>query len=96
MNLAGLAPGPMCCMLLAGAGRAHVIRIDRAANIGREPTEPRFDTLCAPKNIALDLGELQGVEAALRLCEQADILTEGFRPNLWKAPGTRPGGCDGT
>ena len=90
VEFAGIGPGPMCCMLLADMG-AHVIRIDRAANIGREPTEPRFDTLLrGRKNIALDLKNPQGVEAALRLCEQADILIEGFRPNVMERLGLGP------
>ena len=82
VEFAGIGPGPFCCMLLADMG-AEVIRVDRAMNVGKDPYEPRFNNLLrGRKNVALDLKHPDGVEAALKLCDQADILIEGFRPGV--------------
>lgn len=90
VEFAGIGPGPMCCMLLADMG-AQVIRIDRAVNVGRDPMEPRFNTLLrGRKNVALDLKNDEGVETALKLCDQADILIEGFRPGVMERLGLGP------
>ena len=90
VEFAGIGPGPMCCMLLADMG-ATVIRIDRAANVDKDPMEPRFNVLLrGRKNIALDLKHPGGVEAALKLCDQADILIEGFRPGVMERLGVGP------
>ena len=90
VEFAGIGPGPMCCMLLADMG-ADVVRIDRVANINRDIMEPRFNTLLrGRKNVALDLKHPDGVAAALRLCDQADILIEGFRPNVMERLGLGP------
>ena len=90
VEFAGIGPGPMCCMLLADMG-ADVIRIDRAVNVDRDPIEPRFNTLLrSRKNVAIDLKNPDGVEAALKLCDQADILIEGFRPGVMERLGLGP------
>ena len=82
VEFAGIGPGPFCCMLLADMG-AEVIRVDRAMNVGNDRYEPRFNNLLrGRKNVALDLKHPDGVEAALKLCDQADILIEGFRPGV--------------
>lgn len=82
VEFAGIGPGPFCCMLLADMG-AEVIRVDRAMNVGKDPYEPRFNNLLrGRKNVALDLKHPDGVETALKLCDQADILIEGFRPGV--------------
>jgi alpha-methylacyl-CoA racemase len=90
VEFAGIGPGPFCCMLLADMG-ADVIRIDRPANVGNDAQEPRFNTLLrGRKNVAIDLKSAAGVEAALRLCEQAGILIEGFRPGVMERLGLGP------
>ena len=90
VEFAGIGPGPMACMLLADMG-ANVLRIDRAANVGADIMEPKFNTLLrGRKNIALDLKHPDGVEAALKLCDQADILIEGFRPGVMERLGLGP------
>ncbi|MEM7404622.1 MAG: CaiB/BaiF CoA-transferase family protein [Pseudomonadota bacterium] len=90
VEFAGIGPGPMCCMLLADMG-AQVLRIDRAANVGRDPLEPRFNTLLrGRKNVAIDLKHTDGQAAALELCERADILIEGFRPGVMERLGLGP------
>ena len=90
VEFAGIGPGPFCCMLLADMG-ASVLRIDRANNVGRDMIEPKFNTLLrGRKNIAVDLKHPDGVEAALKLCDQADILIEGFRPGVMERLGLGP------
>ena len=90
VEFAGIGPGPMCCMLLADMG-ATVIRLDRAANVGRDVMEPRFNTLLrGRKNIAVDLKKPEGKELALKLCDDADMLIEGFRPGVMERLGLGP------
>lgn len=91
IELAGIGPGPHCCMLLADMG-ADVIRVDRAANVGKAgAVDARFNNLTRGRpNIALDLKQPDGVETALKLCEQADIVIEGFRPGVLERLGLGP------
>jgi alpha-methylacyl-CoA racemase len=90
VEFAGIGPGPFCCMLLADMG-ADVLRIDRGANVDNDLLEPKFNTLLrGRKNIAVDLKSAKGVEAALILCDQADILIEGFRPGVMERLGLGP------
>lgn len=90
VEFAGIGPGPMCCMLLADMG-AEVLRIDRASNVGRDAMEPRFNTLLRGRpNLAVDLKKDDGVETALKLCDEADILIEGFRPGVMERLGLGP------
>jgi len=91
IEFAGIGPGPHCCMLLADMG-ADVVRVDRSANVGRTgPVPDRFNNTTRNRpNIALDLKHPDGVEAALKLCESADILIEGFRPGVMERLGLGP------
>ena len=90
VEFAGIGPGPFCCMLLADIG-AQVIRIDRADRVGKDVVEPRFNTLLRNrKNIAIDLKSDEGRDVAMRLCERADILIEGFRPGVMERLGLGP------
>ena len=90
IEFAGIGPGPFCCMLLSDMG-AEVIRIDRAAAVGRQPIDPKFDPMLrGRKSVALDLKDERGVEVALKLCEQADMLVECFRPGVMERLGLGP------
>ena len=93
VEFAGIGPGPFCCMLLADMG-AEVIRVDRAMNVGNDLYDPKYNSLLrGRKNLALDLKNPDGVEAALKLCERADILIEGFRPGVMERLGLGPDVC---
>jgi alpha-methylacyl-CoA racemase len=97
VELAGIGPGPFCAMLLADMG-AEVIRVDRAANvgrdIGREGEDPRFALLQrGRRNIAVDLKNPAAVDAVLRLIDRADALIEGFRPGVMERLGLGPDLC---
>jgi alpha-methylacyl-CoA racemase len=94
VELAGIGPGPFCCMLLADMG-AEVVRVDRAANVGKDTTH-RFNLLTrGRRNIAVDLKTKEGVAAVLRLIDQADALVEGFRPGVMERLGLGPDLCLG-
>ncbi len=89
VEFAGIGPGPFACMLLSDMG-ADVIRIDRAAAVGRDP-DPKFaPTLRNRPSIAIDLKNDDGRETALALIETADILIEGFRPGVMERLGLGP------
>ncbi|MGC2415841.1 MAG: CaiB/BaiF CoA-transferase family protein [Stellaceae bacterium] len=97
IELAGIGPAPFCAMLLSDMG-AKVIRVDRAANvgrdIGREGEDPRFALLQrGRRNIAVDLKHKDGVAATLRLIDRADALIEGFRPGVMERLGLGPEIC---
>ena len=90
VEFAGIGPGPFCSMLLADMG-ADVIRVDRAANVGGETGHPKFNTLLrGRRNIAIDLKHPSGLEAALKLCDRADAIVEGFRPGVMERLGLVP------
>src|SRR3954447_1423783 len=103
VELAGIGPAPFCAMLLSDMG-AEVIRLDRAANVGHDDSrvggppgeEYRFNLLArGRRNIAIDLKNTTGAEAALRLIDKADALIEGFRPGVMERLGLGPDACLG-
>jgi alpha-methylacyl-CoA racemase len=94
LEFAGIGPGPFAGMLLADMG-AEVLRIDRAQAV-REPAsaEPPLDLLGRGRRSAgLDLKHPEARAAALRLCERADGLIEGFRPGVMERLGLGPDVC---
>jgi len=94
VEFAGIGPPPMCAMLLADMG-ADVLGIDRtrASGLGI-PMEPRYSVLNrGRRSVAIDLKRAEGIEAVLRLIEQADALLEGFRPGVMERLGLGPEVC---
>lgn len=90
IELAGIGPGPHCCMMLADMG-AEVIRVEPP---GGRSGDPRKDILCrSRKNIVVDLKSKEGVEVVLKLIESADVLCEGFRPGVMEKMGLGPDVC---
>lgn len=90
VEMAGIGPGPFTAMMLSDMG-AEVIRIDRTSQKG---TGHRANVLNrGRKSIALDLKNNKGVETALRLIGQADVLIEGFRPGVMERLGLGPDVC---
>ncbi|MCK4177965.1 CaiB/BaiF CoA transferase family protein [Aciditerrimonas ferrireducens] len=91
VELAGIGPGPYCCMLLADLG-AEVLRVER---LGRPPgPEPSWDLLLRGRqSVALDLKRPEGVAAVLALVERADVLVEGWRPQVAERLGVGPEAC---
>jgi alpha-methylacyl-CoA racemase len=91
VELAGIGPLPMCCMLLADLG-ADVLRVDRMdAGGDLFPLPARFQLLSrGRRSVCLDLKAEKGREAALSLAERADIFVEGFRPGVAERLGLGP------
>ncbi len=94
LELAGIGPGPFCCMMLADMG-ADVVRIDRADRArGGDPEKPPLDVLGrGRRSVAIDLKQPEGVETVLKLVEQVDVLVEGFRPGVTERLGLGPDVC---
>ena len=86
LEFAGLGPAPFCCMLLSDLG-ADVVRIDRA---GKDPGILDAIILRGRRSIALDLKSAAGVQTARALSARADILIEGFRPQVMERLGLGP------
>jgi alpha-methylacyl-CoA racemase len=91
IEVAGLGAGPYCGMMLADMG-ADVIRVERL------PLLPLHGALPDPlarsrRSIALNLKDPDGVEALLRLADQADALFEGYRPGVAERLGFGPDAC---
>lgn len=73
VEMAGLAPGPFCGMVLADFG-ASVIRVDK---IGGALSHDCLGN--GKRSIALDLKTDQGVEVLKRLTIQSDVIIDPFR-----------------
>ncbi|KAL1782862.1 alpha-methylacyl-CoA racemase [Sigmodon hispidus] len=73
VELAGLAPGPFCGMILADFG-AEVVRVDRPGSMGDVSFLSR-----GKRSLALDLKRPTGAAVLRRMCARADVLLEPFR-----------------
>ncbi|NWZ31538.1 AMACR racemase, partial [Asarcornis scutulata] len=85
LELAGLAPAPLCGMILADFG-ACVVRVDRA---------PRSAVAVdvqgrGKRSLALDLKRPPGAATLRRLCGGADVLIEPFRHGVMEKLGLGP------
>ena len=94
VELAGIGPGPFAGMLLSDMG-ADIIRIDRAGQVNPAAFDkPNLEPLYrGRRSIGVDLKNPEGVELVLRLVEQADALTEGYRPGVTERLGLGPDAC---
>jgi alpha-methylacyl-CoA racemase len=102
VELEGRGPGPFGAMVLADLG-AEVVRLCRP------PMRPATDdsptarmiagrrqvdlVLRGRRSIAIDLKHPDGLAAALRLVESADVLIEGYRPGAAERLGIGPDAC---
>lgn len=90
LDFSTLLPGPLCTLLLAEAG-AQVVKVERPGS-GDEMRsyQPRFGTDSVnfamlnrgKRSVTLDLKSAPGLEAALALVREADVLVEQFRPGV--------------
>jgi len=86
VEFAGLAPGPFCGMILADFG-AEVVRIDKPN--GNHTLIP--DILArGKKSLAINLKSPTSKKIILKLCDQADVLIEPFRPGVMEKNGLGP------
>ena len=91
LEFEAIGPAPFGAMMLADMG-ADVLLVDRTADprlgFGRERA---YDVMMrGRRSLTLDLKSPQGVEAALRLAERADVVIEGFRPGVMERLGLGP------
>jgi alpha-methylacyl-CoA racemase len=91
VEFAGLGPAPYCGMLLADLG-ADVIRVDRPGG-GGLASAPDQVLQRGKRSIVLDLKSVDGLDVALRLCDRADAMIEGFRPGVAERLGLGPDEC---
>lgn len=88
VELAGIGPSPYACMLLADLG-ADVLRLERGdADADHETTWEILNR--SRPSVAVDLKNAAGRDLVLELCEQADVLIEGFRPGVTERLGLGP------
>jgi alpha-methylacyl-CoA racemase len=94
IEIAGIGPGPFCCMMLADMG-AEVLRIDRNDTVELGIVmEPRFNVLNrGRRSVGVNLKTPLGVAAVKRLIAGADALVEGFRPGVMERLGLGPKEC---
>ena len=91
VELAGLAPGPFGCMVLADLG-ADVVLVERPGGAG--PLVPPAGPLQRNRRVVtLDLKSEAGVADLLRLAARADVLVEGHRPGVAERLGFGPATC---
>jgi alpha-methylacyl-CoA racemase len=92
IEMGGIGPGPFCAQMLADMG-ADIIRVERWGNPQRM-LEPKHDVWHrGRRSVAINLKRPEGVEAFLKLIEQADALIEGFRPGVMEKLGLGPDDC---
>ncbi|WP_158842932.1 CaiB/BaiF CoA transferase family protein [Saccharothrix deserti] len=92
VELAGLAPAPFGCMVLADLG-ASVVRVDR---IGGAPGSANTGVPLlgrGRRSIGVDIRRPEGAELVLRLVAESDVLIEGFRPGVTERLGIGPAQC---
>ena len=90
VEMAAIGPVPFCAMMLSDMG-AEVIRIDR---LNQKGTGHHANVLFrGRKSIAIDLKNPMGVETALTLIDEADVVIEGFRPGVMERLGLGPEVC---
>jgi alpha-methylacyl-CoA racemase len=91
VEMAGLGPAPLACLMLAEMG-ARVIRIERKG-AGRaflsSPVERDLDRH-GRDVIEVDLKNAEGKAFVLGLLGKADVLVEGFRPGVMERLGLGP------
>src|SRR5688572_21942566 len=87
VEFAGIGPVPFAGMLLSDMG-ADVVRIDRPEP---EPPTAAWDiTSRGRRSVRLDLKNASGLDQAFTLTDHADVLIEGFRPQVMERLGLGP------
>ena len=91
LDFTGLGPGPYAAMLLGDQG-ADVVRIERPGS-GRFREPHKFIPHRSRRSIVIDLTHAAGIELALRMIAEADVLMEGNRPGVMEKLGLGPDVC---
>ncbi|MCB1429515.1 MAG: CoA transferase [Nitratireductor sp.] len=88
VEFAGLGPCPLAGQMLGDLG-ADVILIERKSG----KSDPTDINNRSKRRIAVNLKSEEGLEAAMRLVERADVVIEGFRPGVMEKLGLGPQDC---
>ncbi len=98
VEMAGLGPAPMACMMLSDMG-AEVVRIDRPDGL-IDPIPgavPVYDPIArGRRSVVADLKTAKGQADVLALIAKADVLIEGYRPGVMERLGLSPDQCFAT
>ncbi|SDH77654.1 CaiB/BaiF CoA-transferase family protein [Variovorax sp. OV700] len=86
LDLTRLLPGPLGTMHLADLG-ADVVKIEDTGAGDYASPSVRALVNRNKRAIRIDLKHAQGVATLLRLCRDADVLVEGFRPGVMQRLG---------
>ncbi|WP_157018700.1 CaiB/BaiF CoA transferase family protein [Mesorhizobium xinjiangense] len=91
IEMAGLGPVPLAGLMLGEMG-ATVLRVERLSSTRAFlDIPPEFDIDRQGRHtVRLDLKREEGTDFLLRLCENADVLLEGFRPGVMERFGLGP------
>ncbi|KQX19615.1 MULTISPECIES: CaiB/BaiF CoA transferase family protein [unclassified Sphingomonas] len=88
LELAGIGPAPLACMILADYG-ADVIRVERRGS----ETERSDQTVRGRRIVSANLKDPAELDDVLDLIADADILIEGYRPGVTERLGLGPADC---
>jgi alpha-methylacyl-CoA racemase len=92
VEMAGLAPAPFACTVLADLG-ADVIRVDRARP-GADVFVVAGDPLArSRRSIGVDVKTPAGRDLVLRMIDRSDVFVEGYRPGVAERMGLGPVEC---
>lgn len=93
LEMAGIGPGPVACMLLSDLG-ADVLRVDRPAGtlspVAHRGNEMTDVSLRGRPVLRLDVKTAEGRDKVRSLAASADVLVEGFRPGVMERLGLGP------
>ena len=90
VEVAGIGPAPLGCMVLADLG-AEVVRVDRSSGPGLSLVPYRKDILArGRRSVAVDLKAPGGADVVRRLADSADVFVEAFRPGVAERLGIGP------
>jgi len=88
IEIGSIGPGPFTAMMLADMG-ADVVRLERGG--GQALGSGAWNlTLRGRPSVAVNLKRPAAIELVLEMCEQADVLIEGFRPGVMERLGLGP------
>ena len=85
LELGGLAPAPYCGLLLKQFG-ADVIHITRTSGAPEDPAGLSH----GKRSVALDLKSPAGIQVLRRMCKNADVLIDPYRPGVLEKLGLGP------
>ncbi len=90
IEIASLAPAPFGATILADLG-ADVTLIDRPGGSRSASGTPKGSPVRrGRKSITLDLKKPEAIDVLLKLCDEADVFVEGFRPGVTERLGLGP------